>query len=120
MRCGVQALAQRLLRDERVDLGHAPPLAAGREVRLDRELERREPQLLEPADLGGRERLVGDVVERRPAPQSERLARPPCQEPLEPAGVDVLRRDLQLIAMATRDDRLAVAVPVSALRSCDT
>ena len=72
---GVQALAQRLLRDDRVDLGEDLELAAGREVGVDRELERPQPQLLEPADLGGRERLVGDVIERRAAPQRERLAR---------------------------------------------
>ena len=44
------------------------------QIELDRELERRQPQLLEPADLRGRERLAGDVVERRTAPQLERLA----------------------------------------------
>src|SRR4051794_25280515 len=73
-------------------------LAAGREVGVDRELERRQPQLLEPADLDGRERLVGDVVERRAAPQRERLARLAVREQLlEVAGVDVLGRELQLV-----------------------
>ena len=49
-------------------------VAAEREVGVDTLLERAEPQLLEPRDLGLGERLVGEVGERRPAPQRERLA----------------------------------------------
>ena len=45
-----------------------------REVGLDPLLERGEAQLVEPLDGGARERLVGEVGERRPAPQAERLA----------------------------------------------
>ena len=71
----VQALAQRLLGDERLELADDLGVAARLEVLVDRQLERREPQLLEPADLERGERLAGDVVERRPAPQRERLAR---------------------------------------------
>ena len=64
----VQALAQRLLPRERVELGKDVAVAPGGEVGLDRLLARRQPQLLEPADLQRRERLAGDVVERRSAP----------------------------------------------------
>jgi len=65
----VEALAQRLGGDERLELcDHVavPPIV---EVVLDRELKRRQPQLIEPADLGARERLIGDIIERRAAPQ---------------------------------------------------
>ena len=71
----VQRLAQRLLEDQSLELADALAVAAGGQVMVDRELDRRQPQLLEPADLGGGERLAGDVVERRTAPQGERLAR---------------------------------------------
>ena len=72
---GVQALAQRMRGDQRVELADHLGVAARREVGVDRALGRAQPQLLEPADLGGRERLVGDVGERVAAPQRERLAR---------------------------------------------
>ena len=49
-------------------------MAAERQVGLDALLQRGEPQLLEPRGLGLREGLVGEVRERRPAPQRERLA----------------------------------------------
>ena len=57
----VQPLAQRVLRGERIDLRQDLAMAAGGEVGVDRELERMLPQALEPSDLGGGERLVGDV-----------------------------------------------------------
>ena len=47
-----------------------------REVRLDAVLQRREAQLLESPDLVLRERLVGEVGERRPAPERQRLLEP--------------------------------------------
>ena len=69
-----QALAQRVLGDERLELGHERRVPAERELGLDPLLERREPQLLEPLDGRARERLVREVGERRPAPEVERLA----------------------------------------------
>ena len=71
----VQPLAQRVLGDERLELADHLGVPAGREVGVDRHLGRAQPQLLEPADLGGGERLVGDVGQRLAAPQRERLAR---------------------------------------------
>ena len=68
-----QALAQRLAGDERLELAGDLRMAAEREVRVDAVLERRDPQLLQPRDLGLEGRLVGQVGERRPAPQRERL-----------------------------------------------
>ena len=72
---------------------------------LDRQLDGRQPQLLQPADRGGGERLAGDVVERGPAPQGERLARPPAgHEPLEARDVEVVGSEPQLVAVTARED----------------
>ena len=70
-------------------------------------------QLLQPADLPLRERLVGEVGERRAAPEGERLAeqcRPSVvrsvprlrAQPLEPCEVDLSRIDAELIARRLR------------------
>ena len=71
----MQVLAQRMLGDQRVELADHLGVPAGREVGVDRHLRRAQPQIVEAADLGGRERLVGDVRERVAVPQRERLAR---------------------------------------------
>ena len=102
----VQLLAQRLGDDEALELADHIAVAPGGQVELDRELERREAQLLEPADLRGSERLVGDVVERCTAPQLERLAwRAARDQPLESLRVDGIGRDPQLVPAPPRDDR---------------
>ena len=118
----VQALAQRLARHQRVELADHLGVAPGGEVLADRLLDRREPQLLEPADLERRERLGGDVVERRAAPQRERVARRAGgDEALEAADVEVAPvAEPQLVAAPARDDLRAVAGAASALRRCET
>ena len=69
-----QALPQRVLRDQRLELADELSAAAELEVGVDPLLERLQAQLLEPADLGLGERLEGEVGERWAAPQRERLA----------------------------------------------
>ena len=49
-------------------------MPAERQVGFDAVLERGQAQLLEPGDLVLRERLVGEVGQRRPAPEVERGA----------------------------------------------
>jgi hypothetical protein len=71
----LQPFAQRVARDEHLELCENLEMAARRQVAVDRALGRGQVQLLEAADLAGRERLIGDIGERRPAPQRERLAR---------------------------------------------
>ena len=64
-------------------------MPARAQVVLDRELERRQAQLVESVDLGGRERLIGDIIERRAAPQLQRLARRALgDQALEPLCID--------------------------------
>ena len=76
-----------------------------------------DPQLPEPRDLGLRELLVGDVVERGASPQCERLLERPLralrvagreqraalvEETDEAVGVDLVRRRLEHVAAAAR------------------
>ena len=106
-----QALAQRMLGDERLELAHELAMAAIREVRINRVLERAQPQLLQPPDRRRGERLVGDVGQRRPVPERERLASGAIRdEPLEAAHVEVVRRDAQLVAAPAREDLGGVPV----------
>ena len=71
---GAQPLARGVLADERLELGDQGRVAAERQIGLDALLERQQPELVEPGDLGLRELLVGEVRERRAAPHVERLA----------------------------------------------
>ena len=81
-----------------------------RQVGLDALFEAGQSQLLEAGDLALRERLVGEVGQRRPAPERERLAqlgggargiaageRSPTlfEEALEPVSVQALRIDVR-------------------------
>jgi hypothetical protein len=106
----VEALSARGLADERFqltdDLG-VP--AAMRQVGVDPLLHRRHPQLFEPRDLGLGEPLVGQVGERRAAPDRQRLAqgrrrarrllpRGLREQALEARCVELRRRDLEQVA----------------------
>ena len=104
-----QPLAGRVLGGERLELGHQRAVTAELEVGLDPILERGEPELVQPRDLGLRERLVADVLVRRPAPQLERLAEgrrrrlgrlraPASREALEPLEVELAGLQAQAIA----------------------
>jgi hypothetical protein len=53
-----EALVVRLLGRERLELGDDGVVSAGGELRVDAELERRQPQLVEPLRLGGAPRLL--------------------------------------------------------------
>ena len=113
-----QALAKRVLGDERLELRHELVLAAERQVGVDPLLDGREALLLEARDLALGERLVAEVGQRLPVPERERLAqagRPLLgigqgarlpDEQLEPAQVDLARRDVQQVAGRPRPDPL--------------
>ena len=119
----VNALAQRVLGQQRLDLADDLLVAARGQVGVDRQLGGGQAQLLEPADLRARERLVGDVGERLAVEQRERLARGVARraarrlgdQPLEAQRVDQLAVDLQLVRAPARDD-LRAAVGASSLR----
>ena len=92
-------------------------MAAQLELGVDEIRLGRRAQLLEPRHLEPGEGLVGEVGERRPAPQPERLAQlrrasvrvlsPPLgDEPLEAAEVRLLGRCLEHVAGIARDDHV--------------
>ncbi len=89
-------LAQGLRLDERLELGDELGVAREREVGVDPLFEGDRPQLLEPGDLGLRERLVEEVGESRAAPQAERLA----ESGLRCLGAPVLKRVSTLVGEA--------------------
>ena len=69
-----EALAQRLARDLPLQLADHVGVPAEREVGVDPALERHEPLLLEPRALRLRPGMVGELAERRAAPQRQRVA----------------------------------------------
>ncbi len=99
----LEALAERVLRRQGLQLPGERRMPAAGEVGVEAALQRDQPQIVEPRDLRLRERLVGEVGERRPAPQGERVAQRrrgravvralrPGDEPLEARDVE-LRAD---------------------------
>src|SRR4051794_23235973 len=95
-----------MLCDQRLELGDERRVAAEGKVRLDPALERVQAQLLEPPDLILGEGLIGEVGQRRPAPEIERLPQgvrgaagvtaierlaPLAGEALEPRRVEIIR-----------------------------
>ena len=126
----VQPLAQRVLGQQRVDLADDLMMATRGEVRIDRQLPRRQPQLLEPSDLSVGERLVGNVRERTAAEQRQRLARRARRLPASrPRASDTSRsrrqtstssRSIRSSYAAPARDDLRPAVAASTLRSRQT
>ena len=102
-------------------------MTAERQVGFDAILDRGETEVVEPVHGRGRERLVGKVGERRPAPEPERSAEIPGRavriargerfaagagKLREAVEVDLLRIDLQRVpvAVALEGDGVAVAL----------
>ena len=117
-----QPFAQRMLGDQRVELGGRLGRAPALEVGADPALERREPQLVEPRGDRSQRGQVREIAERRAAPERERgtqlgrgrlgapgrvLGRAACGPLLEALQVQrTVGRD-QRVAAAPGDDRLA-------------
>jgi hypothetical protein len=100
-----ESLPQRMLRDERFELGDQVVVAAQGQLRLQAALERLQAEGLEAGDLTLREQIVGQLGERGPTPQRERRTQlrtgggivTPSQRPssgpghpLKPAGIQGL------------------------------
>ena len=95
-----QTFAQWLLRHKRLELRNDRRVASELEVELDPGLERRQAQLLEPADGCLDEGLVLEIRKRGPAPERKRLAQQRrrfvspsfalccCGQPLEPRQIE--------------------------------
>ena len=104
-----QPLAQRVLAHQPLELGDQLGVAANREIGVEAQLERDQPQLFQPGDRVRRKRLVAEVRQRLSPPERERLPQgiagfsrvplleqPPSlrEEPLEP--LEIKRTGLQL------------------------
>ena len=70
-----QALSERVLGDQRLQLRHQLTVAPERQVGLDPLLDRHQPELLQGGDLPLGEGLVGELGQGRPAPQAQRPAK---------------------------------------------
>src|SRR4051794_8838414 len=88
-----EPLAQRMLGHESLELRRHLAMAAEREVSVDALLDCAHPQLLEPLCLVADGRLIGEIGERRPAPERQRLA----QDGSRALGVAGCRRGAALI-----------------------
>src|SRR5215210_2741948 len=97
--------------DERFQLADQLRVATERELGLDPLLDRSEMELFEPSDLALRKRLVGELGERRAAPQSQRLP-----QKLEALQVKLSSTDAHQIATATGDHDAVRAVYTVSLK----
>ena len=111
---GAQPLAQRMPRDERLEVSEGVVVTAEQDLRLGAELDALQSRLVEPRRLVARERCAREVGQRVAPPQLEgavaergaragrhrRRARPPRfeQQLLEAAGVELARLDDEQIA----------------------
>jgi len=114
-----QALPERVLRNETLQLGRDCIVAAERQIGVDPHLQGAELELFQPPDLDLGEGLVAEVGQRRSPPQSERLPqrrirvigvvareRAPSllQETLEAIYVHLTGRDLEDVTVRARVD----------------
>src|SRR5215218_8843421 len=103
-----------MLADEPPELGDEVGMAAERQVGLDPLLERAQAQLLEPADLFASEVLIGEVGERRTAPEGERLAqnlrrRLRIFRPKVPSAAEELLEAIHIALAGIQAKQIAVA-----------
>ena len=68
-----QRLTQRVLGDQCAQLAHELRVVAAFELGLDAALDGMQPHLVEPHRLGHQQAAFGEVGQRRPAPERERL-----------------------------------------------
>jgi hypothetical protein len=107
----VEALAQRLLDDERVEFGHHRGVSTCGQVCVEGQLGGAQPQFLESPDLHRRERLIRNVRERVSPPQCKRLAAAPgLEQALEAHRVDFAGGQLELVAAPVGGDARPVAI----------
>jgi hypothetical protein len=106
-----QSLAQRVGTDERLQLGDERRVPAVLELGVDPGLDRGQAELFDPLDLAAGEVVVGDLVERRAAPERERLRQrlrtPVVDRALETVGVELARLDAEQVAGLAGDEPVA-------------
>ena len=106
-----------MFRDQRLELTNQLGTCTERELRVDQILEGGGAQLFQVGDLKGGERLEGEIVERWPSPERERLPKlldalfprsgAALSNPsLEPAEVDLVMGDLEDVAAMPREQNI--------------
>jgi hypothetical protein len=108
-----------MLGDQRLEFSHERCVTSGGEIEVDPLLQRDQPELSEPSDLGLGERLEGKVGERRAPPERECLAEISFRgEFLEALEIELAGLDAQLVAASVREDALATKA-LAKLRDVD-
>ena len=117
----MQALAQRIGSHQGFQLTDHMRMTPERKLRLGPVFHHARPELLQPGDLGLRERLEPEIGQRRAPPQRQRLAkhrrgaasslrrqRPPPfpSEPFEQRHVDLFLRGLEQVGTLPRQHLL--------------
>jgi hypothetical protein len=112
-----------MLCDERLELGDQLGMPTESQVRLDPLFQGTDVQLVESSDRALGERLVGELGERSPAPQGERLAQQRARtlsvalgecfsafpdKPLETVSVESVGRQGELVPLPVRPDQPAL------------
>ena len=116
-----------MLGDQALELADELAVATEGEIRVDAVLERGQVELVEPADLSLRPRFVGELGERRAAPELEGIAQDLRggrrrgssrlgRETFEALEVETVRLDEELVPPG----RVTITSSPSALRSCET
>ncbi len=101
----------------RLELAHQLGVPSGGEVGVDSLLEAAQVQLVEAGDLGLRKIRVGELGERRAAPERECLARLPFfQVSLEPCEVELVVVNPDQVAGRLREQALACRAPSAVAR----
>ena len=112
-----EVLAQRVLANECLQFGHESGVLPQGEVGIDSGFEGTETQPLQPAPLSLQHRSVGEVCERRAAPERESLPKPAGRirrilaagrrhEQIETLHVEPALLDMDQIAGRSRDDQI--------------
>ena len=112
-----EPLAMRVVGDERLELADELSGVPGLDFGLEALFEQRQAQLLEAGDLALRERLVRELLQRRPAPERERFSELACalvgrrrlrvvEERLRPVHVELARLDAQQVPGRLGDDHV--------------
>ena len=119
-----QALAERVLGDQRLELSDHLGVPAERQPRVDLQLQGRRAQVGEARDVALGERLVGEIGERLAAPEREAFVEPGGglprtirgqlvpglrEQPLEPVRVEPVGVELQAVPALPGHDQVAPA-----------
>ena len=114
--------------DERLEFGDEIAVPTEPELEFDPLAHDGEPKLLEPRDLGAGELLEGELLERRPAPETQRLPQQRERflrvvararlgdERLEAVTVQLAGLQAKQVARRPRDDQPALAARLVGLQ----